>query len=62
MRFLQVFVIVLAFVIVANGGKVNWDSKGKPQIEKSEKPVKGCMQGGLDSLGKDSNTSGCKKG
>jgi hypothetical protein len=59
MRFLQV-IVFLAFVIVANGGKVNWDSQGKPQIEKPKKPVKGCMRGGLESLGQDNNTSNCK--
>ena len=58
MRFLQVMVF-LVFVIVANGGKVVWDSNGKPQIEKSKKPVKGCIRGGLESLGQDNNIS-CK--
>jgi hypothetical protein len=62
MRFLRITLLFLVFVVFANGGKVNWDSQGKPQIEKSEKPVKGCMQGGLESLGQDNNnTSDCKK-
>ncbi len=47
----------MVFAVFANGGKVNWDSKGKPHIEKSDKPTKGCMQGGLGSLGQDNNSS-----
>ncbi|NEW61580.1 hypothetical protein GSY74_09820 [Sulfurovum sp. bin170] len=62
MRFLHILMLFLAFVVVANGGKVNWDSKGKPQIEKSDKPVKGCTQGGLASLGQENNSSSsCSK-
>jgi hypothetical protein len=62
MRFLHITLLFLAIVVFANGGKVNWDSKGKPQIEKPTKPAKGCTQGGLGSLGKDdSNTSKCSK-
>jgi hypothetical protein len=61
MKFLQIILLFLAFVVVANGGKVNWDSKGKPQIEKSKGPIKGCSQGGLADLGKDNNTSKCSK-
>ena len=57
MRFLHITLLFLVFAVFANGGKVNWDSKGKPQIEKSEKPVKGCTQGGLGSLAQDNNSS-----
>ncbi len=60
MRFLQV-IVFLVFVIAANGDKITW-VKGKPQIEKSKKPIKGCMRGGLESLGQDNNTSNCKGG
>ena len=62
MKFLQIILLFLTFVVVANGGKVNWDSNGKPQIEKSDKPIKGCNQGGLAELGKDNNSSSsCSK-
>ena len=61
MKFLQITLLFLAFIVVANGGKVNWDSKGKPHMEKSDEPVRGCNQGGLADLGKDNNTSKCSK-
>jgi hypothetical protein len=44
----------------ANGGKVKWAEDGKPIIEKSDKPVKGCNKSKLDELVKDSNTTKCK--
>ena len=53
MKFLHIALIFLTIVVVANGGKVNWDSKGKPQIEKPSKPVKGCKKQGLEDLGED---------
>jgi len=59
MRFLQVL-LFLALVVVANGGKVKWDSNGKPKIERSNKPVKGCQKSKLEDLGKDNNSSKCK--
>ena len=36
--------IFLILSLLLNAGKVNWDSKGKPQIEKSVGEVKGCFQ------------------
>jgi hypothetical protein len=61
MKFLQIIVLVLVFVINANGGKVNWDSKGKPKIEKPNRLIKGCNQGGLSSLGENNSSSSCTK-
>ena len=59
MRFLQIL-LFLALVIGANGGKVKWDSNGKPIIESSSKPVKGCNKAKLEDLTKDNNGSKCK--
>lgn len=61
MRFIHITLLLLLFVVIANGGKVNWDSKGKPQIERSDKPVKGCNQKGLEKLLKENNSSSCSK-
>ena len=62
MKFLQIMMLFLAFVVVTNAGKVNWDSKGKPQIEDSDGAVKGCNKKGLADLGKDNNSSAsCSK-
>jgi hypothetical protein len=62
MKFLQIIVLFSVLVVIANGGKVNWDSKGKPQIEKPTKPIKGCNQRGLSSLGEENNnSSSCSK-
>ena len=59
MRFLQVVVLFVLFVVGANGGKVIWDGSGKPQIEASGKPIKGCNKAGLKELLKDRNSSDC---
>ncbi|MCK4442529.1 MAG: hypothetical protein KAU90_11025 [Sulfurovaceae bacterium] len=58
MRFLQI-VLFLALVVAANGGKVVWGSDGKPIIEKSKKPIKGCNRKSLSELVKDNNSSKC---
>jgi len=58
MRFIQI-VLFLALVVGANGGKVIWDKNGKPIIEKSKKPIKGCQQKSLFELAKDNNSSKC---
>jgi len=60
MKFLQIVVFFLALVVVANGGKVKWGPDGKPIIEASTKPIKGCNKSKLDELGQDNNTSKCK--
>ncbi len=54
MRFLPI-VLLLTMVVALNAAKVTWDKNGKPIIEKSDKPIKGCNQGGLETLGKDAN-------
>ena len=60
MRFLQIL-LFLALVVGANGGKVKWGPDGKPIIEASNKPIKGCNKSKLDDLAKDSNsTKKCK--
>lgn len=56
MRFLQI-VLLLSIVVGANAGKIIWDKNGKPIMEKTDKPVRGCNQGGLETLGQDSNSS-----
>jgi len=58
MKFLTIF-LLLGLMIVANAGKVTWDSNGKPKIEASGKPIKGCNQGGLKELIKDKNSTDC---
>jgi len=63
MRFLQIVVLFLALVIVANGGKVKWGPDGKPIIEASSKPIKGCHKAKLNELAKqkdNNSTSSCK--
>ncbi len=59
MRLLQIL-LFLGLVIFANGGKVKWDKNGKPKIEKSKKPEKGCNKTSLNSLLQDKNSSKCK--
>jgi hypothetical protein len=54
---LKYIVLFLSLIVVANAGKVTWGADGKPNIELSGKPVKGCGQGGLSSLLKDTNTT-----
>ncbi len=58
MRFLQIVMLFVLLVVFANGGKVTWDGNGKPQIEASGKPIKGCNQG-LKELLNDNNSSKC---
>ncbi len=60
MRLLKLLLLLVLLVMGANGGKVKWDSNGKPIIEKSKKPVKGCKKDTLDSVLKDKNTTKCK--
>jgi len=50
MRFVQTVVLFVLVVVFANGGKVTWNGSGKPQIEASTRPIKGCQQGGLKEL------------
>lgn len=57
MKILHITLLCLVIVVFANGGKVNWDSKGKPQIEKPSKPVKGCQQQSLEDLAGDKKDS-----
>ncbi len=54
MRFLSI-VLLLTMVVALNAAKIKWDKNGKPIIEKSNKPIRGCNQGGLETLGKDAN-------
>ncbi len=54
MRFLQI-VLLLTVVVSVNAGKIVWGSNGKPIIAKSNKPVKGCHQGGLETMSNDAN-------
>ena len=50
MKLMHITLLFLLFVVVANAGKVNWDSQGKAHIEKSDKPVQGCNQNGIEEL------------
>ena len=59
MRLLKALLLLLLLVMGVNGGKVKWDSNGKPIIEKSKKPIKGCKKETLDSVLKDKNST-CK--
>ena len=59
MRFLQIL-LFLGLIGFANGGKVKWAEDGKPIIEKSDKPVKGCNKAELKDLLKDNNSTKCK--
>ena len=59
MRFLQI-VLLLSVVVAVNAGKITWDANGKPIIAKSDKPVKGCNQGGLETMSKDANKTKTK--
>ncbi len=54
MRFLQI-VLLLTMVVVLDAAKITWDKNGKPIIEKSNKPIRGCNQGGVETLSKDAN-------
>jgi len=55
MKFVQIVVLLLMIVVAVNAEKVRWDENGNPIITKTNKPIKGCNQGGLESLGEDSN-------
>jgi hypothetical protein len=57
MKFLQIVGLFLALVVVANGGKVKWGSDGKPIIEASKKPIKGCNKAKLNELARDNNST-----
>ena len=59
MRLLQIL-LLLGLITFVNGGKVKWDKNGKPKIEKSKKPVKGCNKPKLSDLLKDINGTKCK--
>jgi len=61
MKFLHTTLLLLLCVVIVNGGKIKWDSKGKPQIERSDKPIKGCIQRGIEDFKKDNNSSSCSK-
>lgn len=59
MKFLQI-VLLLTMVVALDAAKITWDKNGKPIIEKSNKPIKGCHQGGLETMGQDSNKTKTK--
>jgi len=59
MRLLQIL-LLLGLITFVNGGKVKWDKDGKPMIEKSKKPAKGCHKAKLTDLLKDTNSTKCK--
>jgi len=50
----RILVMAIVAVVGANAGKVVWDKSGKPKIEKSKKPIKGCQRTNpiADKLGK----------
>ena len=54
MRFLQI-VLLLTMVVALDAAKITWDKNGKPIIEKSNKPIRGCHQGGLETMSHDTN-------
>ena len=58
MRFsLTVIVLTAILATVSFGGKVVWTKDGKPIIEKSKKPIKGCQQKSLPELARDNNNT-----
>ena len=60
MKLVQIVLLLVMIVATINAEKVRWDENGKPIITKTNKPIKGCNQGGLESLGEDANkTKGC---
>jgi hypothetical protein len=62
MKFIQIILLFLGLVAVANGAKVNWNAHGKPKVEKSNKPIKGCTQNSLLFMAEDNNdSSSCSK-
>ena len=59
MDLVKVVVLTAILATVSFGGKVVWDKDGKPHIEKSKKPIKGCQQKSLSELVEDKNTTKC---
>ncbi len=57
MKFFKALTILVLVAVSANGAKVTWGADGKPIIEASSKPVVGCIQGGLEDLGRESNST-----
>lgn len=58
MKFFKVLTILIVLVMSANGAKVTWGADGKPIIEaSSSSPTRGCIEGGLEDLGKESNVT-----
>lgn len=57
MKFLKTVAMLAILVMSANGAKVTWGADGKPIIEASSTPVRGCIQGGLEDLGKETNST-----
>lgn len=56
-------IIVLTIIGLASSaiaGKVIWSKDGKPTIEKSKKPVKGCMKPTIEDIKKGENPFQCK--
>ena len=60
MRFLPMVLLLTMMVVALDAAKITWDKNGKPIIEKSEKPIKGCHQGGLETMSNDSNKTKTK--
>ena len=51
MKIVQIFGVLLLFLMSAHGAKVTWGADGKPIIEVSAESHKdGCILSGLDSL------------
>jgi hypothetical protein len=60
MKFMKHIVLFISLIVVANAGKVTWGADGKPHIAISGE-VKGCHNGGINSIGKENNsTKKCK--
>jgi len=51
LKIVQIFGVLLLFLMSAHGAKVTWGADGKPIIEVSAESHKdGCILSGLDSL------------
>ena len=61
MKILHITLLFLLSMVVANAQKVTWDANGKPHIESSSKPIKGCLSMSLEDFSKDNNSSSCTK-
>lgn len=57
MKFVKHIVLLLSLIVVANAGKVTWGADGKPHIESSGGDLKGCMNGGINSIAQDNNST-----